>query len=60
VWRCPEDTTGARYVGSGKSDKFHEPDCQWAEKIKDQNRICFASKSAALAYGYVPCAVCKP
>jgi len=60
VWRCPSSTAGAAYVGSAQSDKFHYLSCRWAGKIKDENRICFASKSAAVAYGYVACGVCKP
>jgi hypothetical protein len=60
VWRCPNNTDGAAYVGSDQSDKFHYISCRWAEKIKDENRICFASKSAAIAYRYVACGTCKP
>ena len=60
VWRCPGGIEGAAYVGSAQSNKFHNPHCQWAEKIKSENRLCFASREAALAYGYVPCKVCKP
>jgi hypothetical protein len=60
VWRCPDSTTGAIYVGSEKSNKFHRLNCEWAMKIKAANRICFSSREAALAYGYVPCGVCKP
>jgi hypothetical protein len=60
VWRCPNSTAGAAYVGSDQSDKFHYLTCRWAQKIKDENRICFASRSAAVAYGYVPCGTCKP
>lgn len=60
VWRCPQSIEGAAYVGSAQSDKFHHPHCQWAEKIKAENRLCFLSREAALAYGYVPCKVCKP
>lgn len=60
VWRCPGSIEGAAYVGSAQSNKFHKPHCQWAEKIKSENRLCFASREATLAYGYVPCKVCKP
>ncbi len=60
VWRCPNTTTGAAYVGSAKSNKFHSLSCRWAKRIKDENRICFASREAAIKYGYVPCEVCKP
>jgi hypothetical protein len=60
VWRCPDSTDGASFVGSEKSNKFHLLSCEWAKKIKDENRICFADRDAALAYGYIPCGVCKP
>ncbi|RPJ55052.1 MAG: SH3 domain-containing protein, partial [Dehalococcoidia bacterium] len=60
VWRCPNNTAGAAYVGSDKSDKFHYLNCSQAQKIKDENRICFSSKSAAIAYKYIPCGVCNP
>ncbi|MBN1935552.1 MAG: hypothetical protein JW934_12865 [Anaerolineae bacterium] len=60
VWKCPNNTSGASYVGSDQSDKFHYLSCRWADKIKDENRICFASRAAAVAYGYAPCGVCKP
>ena len=60
VWRCPDSTTGATYVGSEKSNKFHHLNCEWARKIKAENRICFADRAAALSYGYIPCGVCKP
>jgi len=60
VWRCPENTVGAVFVGSIQSDKFHYPGCRWAGKIKGENRICFASRDAAAAYAYLPCGTCKP
>jgi hypothetical protein len=60
VWRCPGSTEGAAYVGSAKSDKFHYIDCQWAQRINDENRLCFVDRSAALAYAYVACRVCNP
>jgi hypothetical protein len=28
--------------------------------IADHNRLCFGSRDAAVAYGYVPCGGCKP
>ena len=34
--------------------------CQHANKISAENRICFASREAAVNYGYVPCGGCKP
>lgn len=60
VWPCPDSTEGALFVGSDKSNKFHRPNCEWALKIKPDNRLCFISKAAALSFGYLPCGVCKP
>jgi len=48
------------FVGSRKSDKYHYPSCQWAQKISPSNRICFSSSADARAHGYVPCKVCNP
>jgi len=55
----PAATTG-KYVGSIKSDKYHLPTCEWAEKIKDENRIWFQSEEEAIKAGYKPCSVCNP
>jgi hypothetical protein len=60
VWRCPDSTEGAAYVGSTESDKFHYTGCRHAAKIDPGNRICFESREAAVNYGYSPCGVCKP
>ena len=48
------------YVGSFKSDKYHNPDCRHAENISPENKIWYNSKSEDLTAGYVPCGVCKP
>lgn len=53
-------TTGEKYVGSKKSDKYHYPDCRWAKKILPENEIWFSSSDEARAAGYVPCGVCNP
>jgi len=60
VWKCPVNTTGARYVGSSESDKFHVPSCAHAKKIEDEYRLCFVDKPSAIAYGYGACGVCRP
>jgi hypothetical protein len=49
-----------KYVGSAKSNKYHYPNCKWAQKIKSENLVTFKSAKEALAAGYVPCKVCKP
>jgi hypothetical protein len=59
VWRCRESTAGAALVGSFKSDRFHSPKCRYVQSIDASNRICFASRSAALEHGHYPCKVCR-
>lgn len=48
------------YYGSSKSNKYHLPSCQWAQKISSDNLVIFKTKPEAAAKGYVPCKVCKP
>jgi competence protein ComEC len=48
------------FVGSVKSNKYHNPSCQWAKKISPQNEIWFTGSADAQARGYVPCGVCHP
>ncbi len=60
-----ESETGAgggeyRYVASTTSDKYHRPDCRYAEKIKDENKIFFSDAREAEEAGYSPCKVCNP
>ena len=52
--------TSGKYVGSVKSDKYHLPTCEWAERIKDENRIWFQTEEEAIKAGYKPCSVCNP
>ncbi len=45
-------------VGSKNSDKYHLPSCQWAARIKTENRVCFSSEEDAKNKGYVPAKCC--
>lgn len=47
-------------VSSANSDKFHKPDCEWAQKISDKNKITYPSRDKAIDAGKVPCSVCNP
>lgn len=58
VWRCPEDLSGALFVGSVQGKTYYFPDCGQAAKILAEDRICFATSDAARAYGYGPCNSC--
>ncbi len=44
-----------KFIGSVNSNKYHWPDCPWAKKIGEQNRIWFDSEQEAKNAGYVRC-----
>lgn len=46
------------YVASKNSDKYHLPWCSGAQRIKEANKIWFASKEEAEAAGYLPAGNC--
>ena len=48
------------FVGSIKSDKYHYPNCRYAESILPENQIWFDSVQDAKNQGYSPCGVCRP
>jgi hypothetical protein len=58
--REDDELVGFYYVGSTTSNKYHRLDCRYAVKIKEENRIFFASSEEAEEAGYVPCKVCNP
>lgn len=53
-------SSGASFVGSSKSNKYHYPSCQWAQKISPANEVWFSGSRDARNRGYVPCKVCSP
>ncbi|MBI9010744.1 MAG: thermonuclease family protein [Clostridiales bacterium] len=66
LWAYEEDKTppvskeNGRYIGSVKSDKFHELDCRHIESILETNRLYFDTISDATDKGYIPCKACNP
>jgi len=50
----------AEFWGSKNSNKYHYPDCRWAQRTKPSNLIKFKSPEDAQKAGYVPCEACKP
>lgn len=48
------------YIASSNSNKFHEPSCSQAKKIKEDNKIIFSSRDDAINAGYEPCGLCYP
>ena len=52
--------SGTVYWASVKTNSFHKPSCEWAQKISDDNKIVFHSRQDALNSGRQPCEVCNP
>jgi methylphosphotriester-DNA--protein-cysteine methyltransferase len=50
----------AEFWASKKSNKYHYPDCKWAQKIHPENLIIFKTPEEAIKAGYIPCKVCRP
>lgn len=41
------------FVGSKNSDKFYAPTCQWAKRIKTENKVCYENEQEAIAKGKI-------
>ena len=54
------ESSATEYWASVKADKFHLPDCEWAEKISEDNKIVYDSREDAIADGKEPCGACNP
>lgn len=56
-----DETAGMDYVLNTNSMKFHDPNCEWAQKINDRNRADYTgSREDLIAQGYSPCGGCNP
>ncbi len=55
-----DQSQAGEFWGSKNSNKYHYPDCKWAQKIKPSNLIKFDSPEEAQKAGYIPCKVCRP
>ena len=53
-------SANTEYWASAKAEKFHTPDCEWAQKISQSNKIVYHSRQEALNDGRTPCHVCYP
>ena len=51
---------GAEFWASKNSNKYHYPDCRWAQKINPSNLVKFKTPEDAIKANYIPCKVCKP
>ena len=50
----------AQFWGSAKSNRYHYPDCKWAQKINPANLVVFKTPEDAAKAGYIPCKACRP
>lgn len=46
------DNQKCSFVASKNSNKYHLATCQFAQKIKPENKICFSSADEAIKRGY--------
>ena len=53
-------SAASEYWASSKAEKFHTPDCEWAQKISEANKIVYHSREDAIEDGKVPCGACNP
>ncbi len=51
--------SSGQFVGSKNSDKYHHTSCPGASRIKDENKVWFASQAEAEAAGYSLAANCE-
>ncbi len=54
------DVTVDYYVGSSSTKKFHLKDCQWAQKMKEENKVYLSGYNEFIKQGYTPCKSCNP
>lgn len=54
----PAESATERVVGSKNGSAYHLPDCAGAAKIKEENKIWFASAALAEEAGYRPASNC--
>jgi hypothetical protein len=54
----PADNQKCAFVASKNSNKYHLATCQWAAKIKSENKVCFSSAEEAQSRGYLGAKCC--
>lgn len=59
VWALPV-APEEYYVGNSARMRFHRPDCNGAQKLPDDHRVIFETRTDAFYQGYSPCRNCKP
>lgn len=57
---APALASSTTLIGNKDSKSFHRADCKTAARMKEANKVPFASKAEAEKAGFKPCKVCKP
>ena len=60
VWSIPVGEEEDHYLGNKYSFRFHRPDCEYASKMAEKNKMLFKTRDEALDSCYSPCRTCKP
>lgn len=55
-----EKITPKFYIGNKQSKIFHNPECSYAKRMSDENKVIFNSSEEASNAGFRPCKRCKP
>ena len=48
----------AKFIGNKNSKIYHKPDCAAVKKMKDENKVAFASEEEAKKAKFRPCKKC--
>lgn len=48
------------YIGNKGSGIFHRHDCEYAEKMREYNRVEIETRQDAVELGFTPCRRCQP
>ncbi len=56
--QAPAPAAQGPYVASKNGTKYYLPSCSGAKRIKEENKVYFASKALAVAAGYEPALNC--
>jgi len=60
IWSREAVFEGGPCVGSRRSRRFHRPECTYAARIHEDNRVRFETRWNAFWEGYSPCSGCLP
>ena len=60
IWKAPEGSAEAFYLGNNKSYRFHRPNCAFGRKTGSNHRLRFSSRKEAFWEGFSPCSKCQP